>query len=439
RPPSVPPDLEPAPLFSPRLDSTDTQQLSLAGGVPHSQGLSYLQVPPPNNSLGLQHIDPSGPPLPGLQHQHRHQQQQLQSHNNTSNSAHALRPPETLGFAQQIGPPDIDQLSAPRPAINTLFDSNEESYLNSFLSSFDVEGFDLGPYLASPAPMASFSSRTDFGTMGMGMGIGAGMMGAMDDSIPHLSLVENSQDMTAASAAARRLTHMSQTPITAGVPGQMHSAGIGGMMPMRRASFFDYGLGGSSHLSLGNVMSEEMHKVSSWLIQNQGHQSDLSANMAGSAFAAATNGASSNAPYANGADQQQHQHQHQHQALSQPQVSPINNINIPGQQHQSGPGASGFAGPPSESDYSIKRKASQEQLGQPRKSRGSVWSPMREMPPALAGPGVSGDGLAAMQHASSANSNMLLSAVSAFAEPIQRDPESANSKTKASSAGEAGS
>ncbi|KAJ2824120.1 hypothetical protein FBU31_004076, partial [Coemansia sp. 'formosensis'] len=37
--------------------------------------------------------------------------------------------------------------------------------------------------------------------------------------------------------------------------------------------------------------------------------------------------------------------------------------------------------PPSESELSVKRKASYEQIGQPRKARGSMWSPMRETAP----------------------------------------------------------
>ncbi|KAJ2848366.1 hypothetical protein J3B02_003970 [Coemansia erecta] len=282
--------------------------------------------------------------------------------------------------------------------------------------------------------MANFSSRTDFGAIGMGMGVGAGMMSAMDDVIPHLSLDENSQDVAAAAAAAaaRRLTHMSQTPVASGESEHMNMAGgIGGMIPARRTSFFDYGLGGTSHLSLGNVMSEEMHKVSSWLLQNQTRQSDSPANMAGSSFSAAINGLSSNALYVPGADQQ-------HRAISQSQISPANNISIPGQQQQQpGQEISAFAGPPSESDFSIKRKASQEQLDQPRKSRGSVWSPVREMQPMPSVSSISGDGLAAMQHASSTNSQMLLSAVSAFAEPNRNGSQSFNNnKTKSSSVGD---
>ncbi|KAJ2225767.1 hypothetical protein IWW45_007738 [Coemansia sp. RSA 485] len=406
RPPSVPLDLEPAPLFSPQLGASDTQPPLLETRVQQSQGLSYLQVAPASNSLGLQHIDSLGHPAPGLRQHHP------QSHSSASHLAQPSRQADTLGIAQQIRPPEVDQPPVPQPALNALFDSNEESYLNSFLSSFDVEGFDLGPYLASPLPMANFSSRTDLGTMGMGMGIGAGMMSAMDDVIPHLSLDENSQDVAAATAAARRLTRMSQTPVASGVPGQTHTASIGGMMPMRRPSFFDYGLGGTSHLSLGNVMTEEMHKVSSWLLQNQGHQVGSPANTAGAFFPGAANGSSTNAANIPGPDRRR--------APSQPQMAYANNAGIPAQQ-QMGSGIGGFAGPPSESDFSIKRKASQEQLDQPRKSRGSVWSPMREMPPALSGPSMSGDGVATMQNVASAF---------AFADSAQREPGSANSKAR---------
>ncbi|KAJ1725831.1 hypothetical protein LPJ53_000092 [Coemansia erecta] len=239
------------------------------------------------------------------------------------------------------------QVPAPIPTLNTLFDSNEESYLNSFLDSFDPEGLDLGPYLASPAPMANFSARTDFSSMGMGMGIGAGIMSAMDDSIPHLSLEEGAQEIA---GPMHRLSHISPNPASLSAHNQSQT-GAGGMMPMRRPSFFDYGLGGTSHLSLGNVMTEEMHKVSSWLFHNQDHHA-TSPRSWSNAVSQTIAGASS------------------HHVPSQSQLtSAAGALGFPDHQRQ-----------PSESEFSVKRKASQEQLEQPRKSRGSVWSPIRETP-----------------------------------------------------------
>ncbi|KAJ2756057.1 hypothetical protein IWQ56_006363, partial [Coemansia nantahalensis] len=76
--------------------------------------------------------------------------------------------------------------AAPQLPQSALFDSGEEAYLNSFLSSFDVDGLDIGPYLPSPQPMTNISSRMEFA--GLGMGLGAGIIGPMDDSIPHFSL-----------------------------------------------------------------------------------------------------------------------------------------------------------------------------------------------------------------------------------------------------------
>ncbi|KAJ2303355.1 hypothetical protein IWW52_006813, partial [Coemansia sp. RSA 2704] len=106
--------------------------------------------------------------------------------------------------------------------------------------------------------MANISSRTDFAGMGMGMGVGAGMMGTMDDAIPHLSLEDNSND------AAHGLSRMSTHPA-----GHNSRTGPNNSFAQPSTTLFDYGLGGTSHLSLGNVMSEEMSKVSSWLLQNQ--------------------------------------------------------------------------------------------------------------------------------------------------------------------------
>ncbi|KAJ2721798.1 hypothetical protein GGI07_003732 [Coemansia sp. Benny D115] len=242
--------------------------------------------------------------------------------------------------------------------------------------SFDAEGFDLGPYLASPQPMANFSSRPDYSSIGIGMGIGAGMMGGMDDSIPHLSLDESQHDsaaaaaaVAAAAAAAHGLTRMTTGTSTL-TPNQSHfnsntdnnnNNTNSGMAPMRRQSFFEYGLGGTSHLSLGNVMNEEMHKVSSWLIQNQDHHSISPITPQQHTFASIPTTA---LPAAHrSSSERQFMHPHTTRV-----TSPLTQ-----QQMQ-------YNRPPSESDMSIKRKASQEQLELPRKSRGPVWSPMRESP-----------------------------------------------------------
>ncbi|KAJ2819226.1 hypothetical protein IWW50_005532 [Coemansia erecta] len=214
--------------------------------------------------------------------------------------------------------------------MGTLFDSSEETYLNSFLSSFDVEGLDIAPYVGSPLPMANMSSRTDFASMSLGMGIGAGVMGTMDDVIPHFSLDENPHSLS------HGLSHMN-------IPSNLRNArpDPASSLAQNPGSFFDYGLGGSSHLSLGNVMSEEMRKVSSWLIQNQQQQSPSQSNMPG-------------------------------------QLS----LNSPGIGEEQG-GFSQYPAPVSESDLSIKRKASHDQLNQPRKSRGNMRSPGREVMPSL--------------------------------------------------------
>ncbi|KAJ1965877.1 hypothetical protein GGI12_000449 [Dipsacomyces acuminosporus] len=273
---------------------------------------------------------------------------------------------------QQIRPTEP---TAVPPPIDTLFDANEESYLQSFLNSFDVEGFGIGSYLNSPPPMANFSSHADLTSMGMGMGMGVGasMMGAMDDAIPHLSLDENAHDTTQGfSHINAPSNHISHTRSTAG-----------DMVPMHRQKYFDYGLGNTQRLSLGNVMSEELHKVSSWLIQNQDHQSE--APLPSSATFVGIN------------SQQQHQF-----SLGQlPTASPANEgdlqarggdlppstapglLTLSGIYNYNGAAASITSPPPkpsSESEMSIKRKASHEQIDQPRKTRGHSRPPLHEAP-----------------------------------------------------------
>ncbi|KAJ2772062.1 hypothetical protein GGI18_004926, partial [Coemansia linderi] len=243
--------------------------------------------------------------------------------------------------------------------------------------------------------MANFSSNTDFTGMGMGMGVGAGMMGAMDDAIPHLSVDENTHDTT------HGMSHM--TAQSAAAPGtRAHAAGSGGgggMVPMRRQSFFDYGMGGTSHLSLGNVMTEEMHKVSSWLLQNQDHQSEAPQSLPTNTTLLPR---SLHRASVDGGQHSTHASLARSLGMTSPlghptfptaapsrvlsasaarTTFPIDNIwpsdlygNYGQQQHHR---------PPSESELSIKRKASYEQIGQPRKARGSVWSPMRETAPGI--------------------------------------------------------
>ncbi|KAJ1734459.1 hypothetical protein LPJ61_001058 [Coemansia biformis] len=325
RPPSIPPDLEPSPLFPPSPRASAAQDAAALA--------SHLPLQPPTNALGL-HIGVTRlPPAHTLAHQlHQHQ----------SSSA---------------APPT--QLTLPLPQ-SALFDSSEEAYLNSFLSSFDVDGLDIGPYLASPLPMANISSRTDFAGlgMGMGMGIGAGMIGPMDDSIPHLSLDEAADD------AAHGLTHM----VSATAPHSARAAPGGSLsLGQQHQQLFDYGLGGTSHLSLGNVMSEEMRRVSSWVMHGHGHPSPLQSNppaplnLAGAAPGPLRSAGSHPSPFA-------------HRFTMPPSAS----------------AADEFAGlmsphaPPSESDMSVKRKAMDDHLGQPRKARGSARSPVRETMPSLA-------------------------------------------------------
>ncbi|KAJ2910420.1 hypothetical protein GGI21_000896 [Coemansia aciculifera] len=226
--------------------------------------------------------------------------------------------------------------------------------------------------------MANFSSNTDFTGIGMGMGVGAGMMGAMDDAIPHLSVDENTHDTT------HGMLHM--TVPSAAEAGALTRAD-NGELSMRRQSFFDYGLGGASHLSLGNVMTEEMQKVSSWLLQNQDHhQSDAPQHLSASAayFPRSLHRAS-----VDGGQQPTHVSL----AHSIGMVSPLAYPAFPTSASAArttfsidsmwppdvyGSYAQSHQRPPSESEQSVKRKASHEQIDHPRKARGNVWSPMRE-------------------------------------------------------------
>ncbi|KAJ2179043.1 hypothetical protein EV180_006116, partial [Coemansia sp. RSA 518] len=298
RPPSVPLDLEPTPLFSPPLNPTTA---------------------PGNFETS------SFAPLP-LQHQF-------------SFPAHPSFP------AASGGPTTL-----PAP-MSTLFDSSEETYLNSFLSSFDVEGLDITPYVGSPPPMANLTSRTDFASMSLGMGIGAGVMSTMDDVIPRFSLDENPHGPT------HSLSRMT-------VPSNSRNAHADPADPLAQnsGSFFEYGLGGTSRLSLGNVMSEEMHKVSSWLLQSQQQQSSMQSNMSAHIGMTSPNIASSS--YTT--------------ATRQPFVSSFSQeLHLP-----ISPGIGGgqdellqYPAPVSESDLSVKRKAPNDQCDQPRKSRGNMLSP----------------------------------------------------------------
>ncbi|KAJ2742994.1 hypothetical protein GGI20_004071 [Coemansia sp. BCRC 34301] len=359
RPPSIPPDLEPAPLFTPKLaplsNTEDTATPQPLGSARSSNALG-LRFDTLDHSLPV-HADPTLQQRPSYAHS-------------------ALGEPSRP--SQPTGPP---------LPIDTLFDNNEESYLNSFLNSFDADGLDLGLYLASPPPMANLSSNTDFTGMGMGMGVGAGMMGAMDDAIPHLSVDENTHDTT------HGISHMA-VPLVADAGSRTHAGSD--MLPMRRQSFFDYGLGGTSHLSLGNVMTEEMHKVSSWLLQNQDHQSEASQHLSANA---------SHLPRllhrasADGGQQMAHASLAQSIGMASPLGYPALPTAVSGRVLSASAARPSFSidnmwphdvyssyahqRPPSESELSVKRKASHEQTDQPRKARGSMWSPMRETAPSF--------------------------------------------------------
>ncbi|KAJ2644355.1 hypothetical protein GGF44_000673 [Coemansia sp. RSA 1694] len=363
RPPSIPPDLEPAPLFTPRLAPLSNPDGSGAAALhppanSHSSNALGLRFDLLDHSLAF-HADPT----PQQQH------------------------PYSYSTAGE--PPRPAQPTCPPPPIDTLFDNNEESYLNSFLNSFDADGFDLGTYLASPPPMANFSTNTDFTGIGMGMGVGAGMMGAMDDAIPHLSVDENTHDTT------HGMSHMAASSVAdAGARARAGS----GMLPMRRQSFFDYGLGGTSHMSLGNVMAEEMHKVSSWLLQNQDHQSEAPQHLSASAahFPRSLHRAS-----VDSGQQMAHASLAHSIGMATPLGYPALPTAITGRVLSASAARTTFPidnswpadvyssyaqshqRPPSESELSVKRKASHEQIDQPRKTRGSMWSPMRETAPSL--------------------------------------------------------
>ncbi|KAJ2710125.1 hypothetical protein H4R19_003903, partial [Coemansia spiralis] len=277
RPPSIPPDLALSPLFSPSLHTPDAQAAAAATARPPVSSATAL-------GLGIG----SAPSV-------HHYQQQLQ---------------------QQ---PASAALQFPQSA---LFDSSEEAYLNSFLSSFDVEGLDIGPYFPSPQPMANISSRMDFA--GLGMGLGAGIIGPMDDTIPHLSLDDPTDD------AGHGLSRMA-------VPGAAPHATV--PLAQHQPNLFDYSLGGTSRLSLGNVMSEEMRRVSSWVMHGHTQPPPLRPNPPAPLNIATANDLAS---------------------LASPR--PL----------------------PSESDPSVKRKAADDHLGQPRKARGSARSPAYEAAPSLA-------------------------------------------------------
>ncbi|KAJ2796424.1 hypothetical protein H4R20_005531, partial [Coemansia guatemalensis] len=344
RPPSIPDDLEPAPLFSPRLDSATGHDAS-ATQLP----LSYSSAAT-GSHLGLAQLPNT------LLSASTEQQQQQQRFQQPLSSA----PPLPLSHP----PPSFSApLGALPPSANTLFDSGEEAYLNSFLNSFDPDGLDIGAFFASsPQPAANFSARADLASMDMGMGIGAGMVGAIDDVIPHLSLDDGAHD------SARGLSRM-MTSTTHGIRTDTGDH----MASSHQHSFFDYGLGGTSHLSLGNVMSEEMQKVSSWLMQTQGHQAPGLPNYL-SPVGLTSPITGSSQPYAGG-----------DQTLASPFAQAPHPPNSAGANE--GPANSmHFPGPSSEADSAIKRKASYEQLEQPRKSRGNPRSPVCE-PPTLLSPG----------------------------------------------------
>ncbi|KAJ2079749.1 hypothetical protein H4R24_003556 [Coemansia sp. RSA 988] len=341
RPPSIPADLEPAPLFSPRLDSATGHDDPSAGRLP----LSY-----PTPATGL-HLGPAQPPrihLPSsIEQQQQQQQQRFQQ-------PLSFASPLPLSHPQPAFPAPLGVLP---PSTNTLFDSGEEAYLNSFLSSFDPDGLDIGAFFASsPQPTANFSARADLASMDMGMGIGAGMMGAIDDVVPHLSLDDSARDST----------HGLSRMMTSAARGINTDTGDS-MTSNHHHSFFDYGLGGTSHLSLGNVMSEEMQKVSSWLMQTQDHQAPGLPNYSGTVGLVSPITGSSQ-PFVGG-----------DQSLAWPSAQAPHPPNSAGASE--GPANSmQLPGPSSEADSTIKRKASYEQFGQPRKSRGNPWSPVCEAP-----------------------------------------------------------
>ncbi|KAJ2551478.1 hypothetical protein EV175_003678 [Coemansia sp. RSA 1933] len=341
RPPSIPADLEPAPLFPPNSDSSNALEAAfLSAQQPYStssnnnnsnNGSNNI-----NNSLGLR-FDGGGAAFSGAQ----------------------------LGYQQEQG-------GGHQAGSNTLFDSKEESYLNSFLSGFDIDGLDMPAFFGSPLPMPNLSARTDFSSIGMGMGIGAGMIGGMDDAVPHLSIDSGRGD------AGSGLTHMAQS--AAGIGGT-HSRRTVAAMPMRRqASMFDYGMGSNSsagQLSAGNAMSEEIHKVSSWLLQNQDHHGEApqpqSATLSDIAAQSQRMGVDMQQP----SQYYQQQQQHRLGALGLTMPASLS------QSTHAGTGGYGWTSmqsprPPSESDMSVKRKASFEQMEQPRKTRGSMRSPIRE-------------------------------------------------------------
>ncbi|KAJ2845240.1 hypothetical protein IWW36_004863, partial [Coemansia brasiliensis] len=291
--------------------------------------------------------------------------------------------------------PTAPETSAITP-VGALFDSGEEAYLNSFLSSFDVDGLDSTPYIGSPPPMANLSSRADFANMGMGMGmgIGAGVMGPMDDAIPHLSLEDKAHD------SAHGLSRMS-------VPSNSRNPLSGSSVASAQlpASFFEYGLGGTSHLSLGNVMNEEMHKVSSWLLQNQ-QQSPLPSSV----------------PNVDALQR--------HIATSASNISGSNQQFMPGLAHNlhlssysgEAEGQSSFEQHPppvSESDLSVKRKASHEQIDQPRKTRGNMFSPGRDI-----------DILPMLSHSTMADAAQMLSPRTPTTPSAQRRASAANASKR---------
>ncbi|KAJ2361929.1 hypothetical protein IW150_007129 [Coemansia sp. RSA 2607] len=104
-------------------------------------------------------------------------------------------------------------------------------------------------------------------------------------------------------------------------------------------------------------MTEEMHKVSSWLFHNQDHHA-VSPRSWSNAMPQAIAGTGS------------------HHVPSQSQLPSA--VGALGSANQQETAFSSYQRPTSESEFSVKRKASHEQLEQPRKSRGNVWSPIRE-------------------------------------------------------------
>ncbi|KAJ2608751.1 hypothetical protein H4S08_004332 [Coemansia sp. RSA 1365] len=339
RPPSIPADLDPAPLFSPCLDSTTVQDAS-ATRLPFSYTSAVSE-----SQLGLAQLPST---LPSSLTEQQQQQPQFRQ---TLSSASPL----SLSYPQ---PAFSGPLGALPPSAKTLFDSGEEAYLNSFLSSFDPDGLDIGAFFASsPQPAANFSARVDLASMDMGMGIGAGMMGAIDDVIPHITLDDGTHD------SAHDLSRM----ITSATARGIYTDTGDSMGSSHRHSLFDYGLGGTSHLSLGNVMSEEMQKVSSWLMHSQDHQVlglpnyptplGLTSPITGSAQPFAGSARILTSPFA--------------QALHPPNSAGANEAPVDFVQ---------FPKPSSEADFSIKRKASYEQLGQPRKTRENLRPSICEAP-----------------------------------------------------------